>query len=98
MDVLINKAEWEALDDATRKKITAIIGGNFKGSRIVPDTNGQSFANTNVIPLNNPFCEAACNIAENVAKTACFGLSNPIAIAACIALAEAGGRECRNRC
>ena len=98
MDIEVNKAEWDALDDATRAKINAVIGGNFKGSRIVPTPGAPAFAQRLAVPLSNPFCEAACNIAENTAKAACFAIGDPIAIAACIALAEEAGRECRRRC
>lgn len=98
MDIEINKNEWDALDDDVRRRITAVIGGYFKGSRIVPTTGAPSFTQKLAVPLSNPICEAACNIAENAAKAACFGLSNPIAIAACIAAAEEAGKECRRHC
>lgn len=99
MDIEINKAEWDALDAGTRKKITDVITGNFKGSRIVPSPSAPTFSQrAGAAPLGNPFCEAACNIAENAAKAACLGLGDPLSIAACIALAEEAGKECRRRC
>lgn len=98
MDIKVNKAEWDTLDDLARKQITAVITGNFKGSTIVPDPNGPAILKGKAVPLSNPFCEAACNIAENATKGACFLLSNPIAIAVCITAAEEAGKECRKRC
>lgn len=97
MDLKINKSDWENLDSATRDTITRVITANFKDARIVPDPDGKRLKSAPE-PKGNPWCEAACNIAENAAKAVCYGLGDPFAVAACIALAEAAGRECRNRC
>jgi hypothetical protein len=100
MDIKVKSSEWDQLDDSTKRKISDVISGTFHGSKIVADPSGASLASPRhaIAPGGNPFCELACNVAENTAKVACVGLGNPIAIAACIAAAEAAGRACRDRC
>lgn len=100
MDLKVNNAEWTALGKDEQTRIEGIITGFFKGARIVPDAatarsvQPQAAANA----LSNPFCKAACSIAQAAASAACASLVNPIAIAACVALAAAAGDECRSHC
>ena len=65
---------------------------------MVPDAATAKTAQPRAAALSNPFCTTACNIAEEAAKVACLALGNPIAIAACVALAHAAGDECRKHC
>jgi hypothetical protein len=99
MDIKVNDAEWNALAAADKQKIQEIVGGFFKESRIVADAaTPASGVQIQGILGGNPFCKAACTIAESAAVAACAGLGNPIAIAACAAAAHAAGDACRSRC
>jgi hypothetical protein len=100
MDIKVNKAEWDHLDDATKRTISDVISGTFHGSKIVPDPAGASLASPRsaATPRGNPFCEVACTIAEGAAKAACLAIGNPIGVAACISIAEAAGKACRDSC
>lgn len=99
MDIKVNDAEWTALGKDEQARIEGIITGFFKDARIVPDAaTARSVQPQAVAALSNPFCKAACSVAQAAASAACASLVNPIAIAACVALAAAAGDECRNRC
>lgn len=99
MDIKVNDVEWSELAAAERQKIEEIVSGYFKGASIVPDAATPV---SDVLPEGlrggNPFCEAACNVAEAAAVAACAALTNPIAIAACVAAAHAAGDYCRREC
>ena len=95
MDIKVNDQEWNDISKDEQQRITDIITGYFKDARIVPDA---ATLKTAVAPQGNPFCKIGCDAAEAAAATACTNLTNPIAVAACIAAAHAAGDECRNRC
>ena len=54
--------------------------------------------NVGTLGIGGWLCRRACDVLEAGAVSACALLSNPIAVAACIALAHKGGNECRKRC
>jgi len=103
MDVKLNKSEWEGVSVEDRQKIEQIIASHFKDTRVVADANAapaksllagrsmQSFS------FANPFCSAACGVAEAAAVAACSALSGP-AVPICVAAAHAAGDYCRSRC
>lgn len=98
MDIKIKKDEWDQLDAATKRQISDVIAGSFRGSRIVPDPAGASLASarTAATARGSPIGEVVCTFVETAAKAACAGLGNPVAVAACIAVAEAAGKACRD--
>ena len=99
MDIKVNEAEWAALGNDEQQRIEDIVKGFFKDAMIVPDAaTPASGVQPQAVALANPFCKAACDIAQAAATAACAGLGNPIAIAACVAAASAAGDECRRRC
>lgn len=99
MDIKVNDAEWTALGKDEQTRIEGIISGFFKGGKVVPDkATARSVQPVAANALTNPFCTAACGIAQAAATAACAALINPIAIAACVALAAAAGDECRKHC
>jgi hypothetical protein len=99
MDIKVNDAEWAALGKDDQTRIEGIVTGFFKGGKIVPDhATAKSAAQPKAADLANSVCTAACDITQAAASAACLLLGNPIAIAACMALAKAGGDECRKLC
>lgn len=100
MELKVNAAEWNGLSPDERARIESIIGGFFKGATITLDPAAPRSAQPAGAHVAgwNPFCKAACDIAEGAAIAACASLVNPIAIAACIAAAHAAGDACRNSC
>ena len=100
MKVKVNDAQWKGLTESQRKTIDQIVGGNFKGAAISPDAGtpeaGQA-AVEGFLGLPNPFCRAACDVAEALAISACASLPPP-ANAVCIAAAHAAGDACRGGC
>lgn len=100
MDIKVNDSEWSALPSDDQIKIESIVQGFFKTARIVPDpTAARSTPPMAALAAStNPWCTAACNIAEAAAVAACATLANPIAIAACLAAAHEAGKLCRSKC
>ena len=104
MDVKLNKGEWDGISAEDRKKIEQIITSHFKDTTIVPDTNTAAakefLAKRQLQAFNfkNPFCTAACGVAEAAAVAACSALSGGVAIAVCVAAAHTAGDFCRSRC
>jgi hypothetical protein len=103
MDVKLNKGEWEGVSTEDRRKIEQIIASHFKDTKVVPDANAASSKNLlaarslQAFNFTNPFCSAACGVAEAAAVAACSALSGP-AVAICVAAAHAAGDFCRSRC
>ncbi len=97
MDLKINAGDWATLGRDEQTKIESIVTGFFKDGKIVPDPATPSTGQAPV-SLGNPFCKAACDIAESAAVVACNAIGNPIGIAACVALAHAAGDACRGNC
>lgn len=99
MDIKVNDAEWAALGKDEQKRIEEVVKGFFKDATIVPDAaTPASGVQPHAGVLTNPFCKAACDMAQAAATAACAGLANPIAIAACVAAVTAAGDECRRGC
>jgi hypothetical protein len=102
MEVKLNKAEWDGVSAEDRKKIEQIIASHFQGVSLVGDSGtakaeallGQKL---HAFSFKNPFCPAACGVAEAAAVAACSALSGP-AIPICVAAAHAAGDYCRSRC
>ncbi len=97
MDLKVNDVEWAGLGAEERSRIESIISGYFKGARIIPDKNTLASGMT-VGAASNPFCRIACTALETAAVAACGALTNPIAIAICVAAAHEAGEECRRNC
>jgi hypothetical protein len=104
MDIKLNKDEWENVSAEDRKKIEQIISSHFKDTKVVADMNAGTskdlLAKRQLQAFNftNPFCSAACGVAEAAAVAACSALSGGVAIAVCVAAAHAAGDYCRSRC
>lgn len=103
MDVKVNETEWNGLSDDDRKKIQSIIQAHFVGTKVVGDKGAPLSVDaikTRTMSFNftNPICTAACGVAEAAAVAACSALSGGVAIAACVAAAQAAGDYCRSRC
>jgi|GEM_PF-3030717 len=100
MDIKVNDQEWADLGRDEQARIEKIVSGYFKGARIVPDKDTARSAppEAGLLAQTNPFCKAGCDIAQAAATAACASLVNPIAIAACIAAAQAAGDLCRSKC
>lgn len=99
MQIKVNADEWGGLSEIDREKIRAVVGSFFKGAEIVSDEHTpRSGVDTQSIKVSGFLCTAACNVAQAAATAACASLVNPIAIAACVALASAAGDECRKLC
>ncbi len=99
MDIKVNEAQWQSLSPSEKENITKIVTGHFKGASIFPDAATPAVdATRGGFGLTNPFCKAACDIAQAAAVAACSTIGGPIAIAACIAAAQIGGDACRNSC
>ena len=102
MEVKLNKAEWDGVSAEDRKKIEQIISSHFQGTKIVADPGAaaaKSFVGQKVhaFSFGNPFCSAACGVAEAAAVAACSALSGP-AVGICVAAAHAAGDFCRSKC
>ena len=98
MDVKVNDAEWKGLGKDEQGRIESIVGGFFKGARIIPDPAApQSARLAAPAATGDPICEAACTIAETAAIAACASLG-PIAGPICVAAAKVAGDACRNAC
>jgi hypothetical protein len=97
LELKVNAEEWAGLSKDEQSKIEEIVNGFFPGAQIVPDPTA---AKTEMAEfrISNPLCKVACEVAQKAAQAACLGLGNPIAVAACMALAQAAGDECRRRC
>ncbi len=94
----VNQDEWNGLSASERERIEAIIGGYFKGAKIVADPSAPRLRPAGAAPAGNFFCEAGCTALEAAAVAACALIPNPIAVAACVAVAHAAGEECRKKC
>jgi hypothetical protein len=94
MNIKVNSTEWSGISDADRKKIQDITDSFFKAQHTFVPVEG---ARATEAIAANPFCTAACSIAEAAAVAACAALSGP-AIPICIAAAHAAGQLCRDRC
>jgi hypothetical protein len=104
MELKVNKSEWDGLSNDERSRISAIISSYFRDTTITPDTSvtksKEAIDKPRVQAFNftNPFCTAACGIAEAAAVAACSVLSGGTAIAICVAAAHVAGDLCRSRC
>jgi hypothetical protein len=103
MDIKVNEAQWQGLSQSEKDNITQIVTGHFKGASIVPDAatpaaDVAAMTTLGFLDLPNPFCKAACDIAQAAAVAACSTIGGPIAVATCIAAAQIAGDACRNRC
>jgi hypothetical protein len=101
MDAKVNAKQWNSLSADDKKRIETVITSTFgQSARVVPDANAPelSMQTMGFQPQGNFICEAACGVAEAAAVAACAGLGNPIAVAACIAVAKEAGKECRRGC
>ena len=103
MEIKVNDAQWHGLSQSEKDNITQIVAGHFKGASIVPDPatpaiDQDEMKTAGFLGIPNPFCKAACDIAQAAAIAACSTVGGPIAVAACIAAAQAAGDACRNSC
>ncbi|TBW46844.1 hypothetical protein EZI54_23105 [Marinobacter halodurans] len=104
-DIAVNDKQWDAIDDSEKKRITdALIqnGALSPGDRIVGDPNQPPFdENTKMEPMWNPIkdiCKAVCDTTAAGAIAWCTANTAGVALAACVAAAEAARRECKRRC
>jgi hypothetical protein len=102
MEIKVNDIQWNNLTEAERDNISQIMTGYFKEAALVPDSATPVMdlnqMTTQLFGLTNPFCKAACDIAQAAAMAACTTVGGPVAVAACTALAQAAGDACRNAC
>jgi len=91
MPITVNRSDWESLSAEDRQKIQRIIGEHFEGETVSPGEGGEAKLS------GNPACEAACNVAEAAAVSACSGVPFPGNIV-CVAAAREAGKFCRSRC
>lgn len=113
-DIKINKKDWESLTKEQQEKIISNLkrsGLMKEGVKIVPDPQVKSEVQEVEIPtgvaatgremasanLGKALCKIACNTAEAALIAVCVPLSRTAA-AACIAVAQAAGEECRKGC
>lgn len=100
-DLRINESLWDAVAETDRGKIVDIM----RKSRLLSGEASIVPSADQALPPeggNSPsaeagFCKIACDAAEAAAIEACNDLSGA-AKAACIAIAQAAGEECRNNC
>lgn len=104
-DILVNNQQWDSLSKDEQKEIVKGLrstGAIKIGDRIVGDPNVPPFdKNTQLEPMWNPIedlCKAACDVAAASGAAWCTANTAGVALAACLAAAEAARRECRNRC
>lgn len=97
MDIKINDTEWNSLGGDEQKKIEEMVGGFFKGAKIVPDTSVPASGVQAQAAPASVFCEIACSIAEAAAIAGCQALPPP-ANAVCVVAAKAAGDACRRAC
>jgi hypothetical protein len=104
-DILVNKRQWEALSKDQQTKIVEGLKSTKAiqaGDSIVGDAGTPEFdENTQMEPMWNPIkdiCKAACDAAAASGAAWCSANTVGVALAACIAAAEAGRRKCRDRC
>lgn len=99
MDLKVNDDEWSAIASADQQQIEQIVKSFFDDVRIVPDpATPASPSQTMRFKIPNPLCKIVCDTLQASASAACVGLGNPVAVAACLALATAAGEECRKKC
>jgi L-alanine-DL-glutamate epimerase-like enolase superfamily enzyme len=103
MEIKVNDVQWQGFSQEERDNITQIVTGHFKGASIVPHSETPAIdlgqmTTAGFLGLSNPFCKAACDIAQAAAVAACSTVGGPIAVAACIAVAQAAGDACRSKC
>lgn len=103
MEVNVNQNEWNSLSSEDKQKIQSIISSHFPevkifGSESSPRSEQSVAALTYTFNFSNPFCTAACGVAEAAAVAACSALSGGVAIAVCVAAAHEAGNYCRSRC
>ncbi|WP_155301070.1 hypothetical protein [Cupriavidus necator] len=105
-ELKVSSELWEEVSEKDKGKIEGIMLAAKVMShedKIVPDTTIAKDAQPQAVTLGfpgdilKPACQAACVAAGAAAAAACAGL-NPIAAAACMAVAQAGVEECKNRC
>ena|ERR1700722_8318925 len=95
-DVKLNDKQWNSLSDAEKKKITEMM----RQLKIIEKNDSfvsDSATHATTAVLTNPFCTAACDVAEGAAVAACAVFTGP-AFAVCVAAAHAAGDLCRSRC
>ena len=104
-DILVNKQQWDAVSADDQEAIVKGLrstGALKIGDRIVPDPSAPPFdENTQLSPLWNPIadlCKAACDVAAGAAVAWCTVNTAGVALAVCLAAAEAARNECRRRC
>src|SRR5574343_114851 len=103
MEIKVNETQWQGLSKSEQENITRIVTGHFKQASISPSVNTppveiREVTTEGFLNLPNPFCKAACDIAQAAAVAACSTVGGPIAVAACIAAAQVAGDACRNSC
>jgi len=113
-NIKVNAGQWQSLSTDDRDRVTNILtmtGLLKQGSAITPDATAPQAA---VIPaggvvggaapqlfginIPNPFCKAACDIAQAAAVAACTAGTAGIGLAVCLAAAQVAGDACRNSC
>lgn len=95
MDIKVNELQWNSLSQGEREQLGEVITTNFKNASIVP-TPATEAASVGNVQIENFVRDAACNMAQAAAVVACATIGGPIAVAVCIAAAQAAGDACRN--
>lgn len=100
-NIKVNDGTWKSLSAEDQTQIIKIMEKTRlleAGSSIVPDPNepvpAQEF-------LDFGWCKFGCDAIQGAATTACAlitGPAAPVAIAVCMAVAQAAGDACRGEC
>lgn len=108
-DLKVNEAQWTALTKKQQDEIFQglLSTGALKAEdRIVADPQSAEFGEGTVMePMWNPIndlvkgpCKALCDATAAAAGAWCAANTGGVALAACMAAADAARRECRKRC
>lgn len=104
MEVKVNAEQWKSLTSTDQTKMAEILQTQFQ-AKIVPDTSIPPVDPKHLTihktfgildDLLGPIKKPACDVAQAAAVAACATLSGSVAIAACVAAAQAAGDACRN--
>ena len=93
----VNPNQWDTLNEEQKDQLKSILRGAGilkSDEEIVPDPNEPPVD----LPRGNWLCEYACDIASAVCSAACFKLTNPFAIAACLKLCREAHKYCLKKC
>lgn len=104
-DILVNKQQWDTLSTDEQDKIVEGLhstGAIKSGDRIIGDPTAPPFEeDTQFGPMWNPIkdiCKAGCDTIAAAAIAWCIANTAGVALAVCLAAAEAARQECYRHC